>query len=66
MATMIAFFTTQQAAAELGVTDARIRQLCAEYLPKERKHGRDWLLTESDVERLRNRKDGRKNSANVT
>lgn len=60
MATVVSLFTTEQAASELGVTEARVRQLCWEYLPRTQKHGRDWVLTEADIERLKNRRDGRK------
>ena len=52
-------FSVQQAASQIGVTDGRIRQIC-------REHeigvviGRDRVLTEEDIERIKNLPDRRK------
>ena len=60
MATLEQVFTCQEAAELLEVSDARIRQLCIEHREIGRKHGRSWLLTEADIERIRNLPDHRK------
>lgn len=52
MATMQSFFTCQDAAKHLKCTDARIRQLCIQYENIGQKHGRAWILTEADIERI--------------
>lgn len=51
-------YTAQEAAQELGVTDAYIRQLCIASRENKgpaigRKHGRSWLLTVHDVDKIR-------------
>lgn len=46
-------YSSADAAAMLGVSDARVRQLC-KALGIQR-HGRDWLLTEDDLTRMRAR-----------
>lgn len=54
--------TTNQAAAALGVTPVRVRQLCQSgILPTARRHGRDWLIDRRDLAaaRRRNTKPGR-------
>ena len=43
-------FTTAEAARELGVTGARIRQLAAAGELKGEKRGRDWMLDAASVE----------------
>lgn len=51
--------TTQQAAEELGVTSVRVRAMIrAGQIPAER-IGRDYLIKESDLNLVRNRKPGR-------
>ena len=47
--------TTTQAAAELSVTDSRIRQL-AKAMKIGTRVGRDWVFKPSEIERLRGRK----------
>lgn len=49
MATLQPFYTSKEAGEKLGVTDARVRQLCIEYESIGKKHGNAWLLTESDI-----------------
>ncbi len=57
------YMTTTEAAAELGVTRARIRQFIAEgRLPGARKAGRDWLIPRDALEPVRERKPGRPRS----
>lgn len=48
-------YTTKEAEAELGISDARVRQLCKEL--DIYRHGRNWLLTEADLALLRHRID---------
>jgi excisionase family DNA binding protein len=53
------FFTTKHAAKILGVNDSRVRQfILAGRLPAQ-KVGRDWLILESDLEKVKDRKPGR-------
>jgi len=57
-------YTTKEAAAELGISDSRVRQLLIashenDKEPIGKSHGPNWLLTERDLNRLRNRKDKR-------
>jgi len=42
--------TTIEAARELGVSGARIRQLAAAGLLKGEKRGRDWMIDAASVE----------------
>jgi hypothetical protein len=49
MATLQPFYTSKEAGERLGVTDARIRQLCIEYENIGKKHGNAWILTEADL-----------------
>ncbi len=56
------FVTTQEAAARLGVSDARVRQMVLSgVIEKSKKFGRSNMIPESEVKRLekRNRKPGR-------
>lgn len=53
MATLQAFYTTIEAAELLGVTDAYVRQLCIDHANIGRKHGKMWILTEADIERIK-------------
>lgn len=46
-------FTTAEAARELGVTAARIRQLAAAGELKGEKRGRDWMIDAASVEKRR-------------
>jgi len=52
-------YTAQTAAAELGITDGRVRQICIESWedPDRESIGSDhagtWLLTEADLDRIR-------------
>lgn len=61
-------YTTKQAAAVLGISDSRVRQLLIRShatdkgIPIGTVHGNAWLLIDDDVERLRARTDGRKRS----
>ena len=58
-------YTTKEAAAVLGVSDSRVRQLLIRSHDEDRKdpigtsHGNAWLLVESDMTRLRERVDRR-------
>ncbi len=53
------YITTKQAAKKLGINDSRVRQLIlAGRLPAE-KAGRDWLIKESDLKEVADRKPGR-------
>lgn len=53
MATLQAIYTSREAAELLTVTDAYVRQLCIDNDNIGRKHGKMWLLTEADIERIR-------------
>jgi excisionase family DNA binding protein len=46
------YLSTKQVAERVGVTEARVRQLCAEgdRLPGVFKWGRDWVIPEGAVE----------------
>lgn len=44
--------TTQQAAAELGVNDSRVRQLIRAGELKAQQYGRAYLLEEAEVKKL--------------
>ena len=52
MATAQEFYTAQEAATRLGVTDARVRQICAQHENIGKKHGFAWILTEADILRI--------------
>lgn len=53
MATIQEFLTAKEAADRLGVTDARVRQLCIQYQSIGKKHGNAWILTGEDIERIK-------------
>ncbi len=62
------FLTTSEVAGRLRVTVARVHQLIREHrLPAEKK-GRDYLINETDLKLVRNRKPGRprKRKGNAT
>ena len=47
------YLTTHGAAKILGVTDARVRQICISHDAIGLKHGTCWLLTQADIRRIR-------------
>jgi excisionase family DNA binding protein len=49
------FLTTAQVAEDLGVTDARVRQLCIAGVGGVTRVGRDWLISAAAVEEMRKR-----------
>lgn len=55
-----AVLTTAEAAEALGVTDARIRQLCAAGSLACQKIGRDWLIPADEVERYKEKRENKK------
>lgn len=64
MSTLQEWFTVNDAAESLGITGGRVRQILKEQNDSGNKigmkAGRDWLLSESDVERIRVLPDKRK------
>jgi excisionase family DNA binding protein len=52
-------FTTNQAALELNVTPVRIRAMIRNGRLVAEKFGRDYLIKESNLNLVRNRKSGR-------
>ncbi len=49
-------YTTQQAAAMLGFTDGRLRQLILAGIAEPNQQiGGTWVFTQEEIERLRNR-----------
>lgn len=50
--------TTPEAARELGVTGARIRQLAAAGELKGEKRGRDWMIDAASVEERKRKTEG--------
>jgi len=47
----LVMLTTTQAAAAIGVTPGRIRHMLRDgMLPGARKHGRDWLIPQADID----------------
>jgi excisionase family DNA binding protein len=46
---MKALLTTREAAAQLGITDSRIRQLIRAGRLPARRMGRDWFVDEGDL-----------------
>ena len=55
--------TSREAAEALGVTDARIRQLCIANENIGKKHGHVWILTTADLKKIRLLPEFRKKSA---
>lgn len=54
MATLTRMYSSIEAAEVLGVTPSRVRQICGESDGKiGNKPGRDWFLSESDLELIR-------------
>lgn len=53
MATLQEIYTSIEAARILGVTDAYVRNLCIKNDKIGRKHGKMWVLTEADLERIK-------------
>lgn len=58
MATQIRFYTVNEAAKELGVSGARVRQVLTNPAAQEEsnigmKHGWAWVLTAEDIEKLK-------------
>jgi excisionase family DNA binding protein len=51
--------TTNEAAAILGVTPARVRAMILAGRLKADKFGRDWQIREEDLELVKDRKVGR-------
>ncbi len=56
--------TTTQAADILKVKQARVRQLILAGRLPAKKHGRDWIIRERDLEPVRIRKVGRPRKPN--
>jgi hypothetical protein len=52
-------YNCKEAAEILGLTDGRIRQICR-WNSIGSKIGRDWLLTEKDLEKLRDEESRKK------
>ena len=49
-------YTTEQVSQMIGVTDARVRQMAiASNGAIGRKWGRDWVFTDADLDRMRQR-----------
>jgi excisionase family DNA binding protein len=53
VATLQQFYTTKEAAEELGVSEGFVRQMCNEHDEIGKKHGHVWLLDEADLLRIR-------------
>lgn len=51
--------TTQEAAAALGVAASTIQHQIAKGRLLATKHGRDWWITEAEIERYRRESSGR-------
>jgi len=58
-AATMADLTTQQAAAELGITARRVQAMINAGRLKAEKRGRDWFIKPADLERVRHRQPGR-------
>lgn len=55
----VKLLTSKEAAAELGVTHQRVRQLISKGRLKATKFGNAWMIRFSDLEAVRVRKPGR-------
>lgn len=51
--------TTTQAAGALGVNASRVRQLILSGRLPATKHGRDWIIKQTDLKKVADRKPGR-------
>lgn len=57
--------TTTQVAAQLGLCQSRIRQLClAGKLPGAYKMGRDWVIPENSIATINPKNEGAYNETN--
>lgn len=56
-------FTSKESAKILGVTDARVRQLCIAYENIGKKHGNAWILSSDDIAKIRALPEFRKKTA---
>lgn len=56
-------FTSKEAAQILGVTDARVRQLCISYENIGKKHGNAWIISSEDISKIRSLPEFRKKTA---
>lgn len=65
MAIQQELMTAQEAAERLGVSDARVRQLCIKYKDVGVKHGFVWLLTNEDLQKIRSLEEFGKRVRNV-
>ena len=48
--------TIKEVARELGITEARVSQLIGDLGLKPERYGRSYILTEEDIEALKNRR----------
>jgi hypothetical protein len=55
-------YNAKEAAEQLGLTDGRIRQICR-WNSIGTKIGRDWLLSQKDLEKLRSLENRKKSPA---
>ena len=55
-------YSCQEAAGILELTDGRVRQICR-WNEIGTKVGRDWLLTEKDLQKLRSQENRKKKPA---
>jgi excisionase family DNA binding protein len=51
------FYTTKEAAEILGLSEARVRQLCQSGELKSQKFGRDWHVKKSAIKSYLNKKN---------
>lgn len=61
MAVLDRVYSAKEAAEVLGMTEGRICQICR-WKGIGQKFSKVWLLTEADIERIKNLPDGRKKS----
>jgi len=55
--------TVQDAAARLGITRERVYKLIADGRLPALRFGRDWIIQEKDLERVKDRRPGRPRKA---